>query len=91
MDNPLLFAEDPYRDNPFQVLGIEQPSFSAQSIDFQARQVEKYARAGKPSPETGRLEHPGEAGRAATALAQPAARLAFDLLNFGFPDEEESI
>ncbi len=90
IENPLLFAEDPHQDNPFKVLGVQRADASAQEIQFQAEEVERYAQEQLPFPETGRVERPGEAGRAARALGQPAARLAFDLLCFGLPDEERS-
>lgn len=87
MDNPLLFALDPYHDNPLRKLAITDPGARPALIRFQAETLERYAQAGLPFPESGRSERPGQAGRAAQGLSHPLQRLAFDLMHFGLPDE----
>jgi len=86
LDNPYLFAADPYTDNPFLILGIDTSGASDRLVQFQAEQVEAYA--GKLFPETGRIEQPGEAGRAAAAIGSPLARLAFDMMCYERIDED---
>jgi len=88
MDNPFLFARDPYHDNPLRVLAIVEPGARTAVIRHQADTVERYAQADLPFPETDRREQPGEAGRAAQVLSHSVQRLAFDVMYFGLPDED---
>ncbi len=76
--NPFLYSSDPYRENPFTVLGVP-PDVSQASIDQFAESREQLLNAGEqPAPE---LElRAGDCKRAAQHLQDPLLRLAFDLM-----------
>lgn len=92
MDNPFLFADDPYAHNPYIILGIKGiEKANAGFIDIQAERIENYAEKNVPCPETQRLEKRGVARGAATALKDPVLRLTFDLMRTALEIDREDM
>ncbi len=87
-NNPFTYDKNPYRSNPFTVLGVG-PEMKQAEIEGFANAREGVVAAGiQPDPE---LElQPGDCIRAAQHLQDAVLRLAFDLMaHWPEPDNEE--
>ena len=70
MNNPFRYSSNPYRDNPFSLLGLDDPAVPAERISLIVDLLEEQ-------------QGTGEARRAERAISDPVTRLAFDLIHFG--------
>jgi hypothetical protein len=88
--NPFLYSDNPYRKNPFTILGARL-EMTQPNIDEFARACERALASGQqPNPEL--ALHRGECKRAAQCLQDPVLRLAFDLMgNWRWSDNEERL
>ncbi len=83
--NPFLLRPDPYRENPFALLGVAAEA-NHPTIAYYAEHYEALLEQGH-QPVPGLTLQPGDCITAAAALQDPVLRLACDLMHSATREE----